>query len=70
MLIGKIRSMAVTFLLEFSRLFSFLDKEYILISTDTNYIQPLQQRSAQVAIRMHTAKKKKRITEKEKAPLQ
>jgi hypothetical protein len=45
----------------------FLDKEYILISTDTNYIQPLQQRSALVAIRMHTAKKRRELQKKKKA---
>jgi hypothetical protein len=44
----------------------FLDKEYILISTDTNYIQPLQQRSVLVAIRMHTTKKEEEELQKKK----
>jgi hypothetical protein len=37
----------------------FFNKEYALIQEDTNYIQFLQQRNALVAIRMHTAKKKR-----------
>jgi hypothetical protein len=38
----------------------FFDKGNILISKDTNYTQPLQQRTTLMALRMHTAKKKKR----------
>jgi hypothetical protein len=41
----------------------FLDKEHILIG-DTNYTQPLQQRIALAVLRMHTAKKERRITKK------
>jgi hypothetical protein len=41
----------------------FLDKEHILIGS-TNYTQHLQQRIALAALRIHTAKKERRITKK------
>jgi hypothetical protein len=45
-----------------------LDKEFILLSRRYQYTQPLQQRSTQVAIRMHTAKKEEEL-QKRKIPL-
>jgi hypothetical protein len=48
----------------------FLDKEYILISEDTNYTQPLQQRSTLAVSRMHTAKRLKKKYKNRKVPLQ
>jgi hypothetical protein len=48
----------------------FFDKGNILISKDTNYIQRLQQRNTLMAAWMHTAKKAKKKTMKEKVPLQ
>jgi hypothetical protein len=45
----------------------FLDKEFILLSRRYQYTQPLQRCSAQVAIRMHTAKKEEEL-QKRKVP--
>jgi hypothetical protein len=39
----------------------FFDKGNILISRDTNYIQPLQQRNTLMAVWIHTAKRKKKL---------
>jgi hypothetical protein len=45
----------------------FRQRAYINIE-DTNYTQLLQQRIALTALRMHTAKKERRITGKKKNP--
>jgi hypothetical protein len=42
----------------------FLDKGNILILKNTNYTQPMQQRSTLMAARMHAAKKKVKKTKK------
>jgi hypothetical protein len=39
---------------------TFFDKRNILISGDTKYIQPLQQRITLMALRIHTSKKEKK----------
>jgi hypothetical protein len=39
---------------------TFFDKGNILISGDTKYIQPLQQRITLMALRIHTSKKEKK----------
>jgi hypothetical protein len=43
---------------------TFFDKGNILISKDINYTQPLQQRNTLMTVRMHTAKKDKRKTQR------
>jgi hypothetical protein len=48
--------------------FPFLDKGNLLISIDTKYTQPLQQRITPGALRMHTAKKRKIQKVKNKSP--
>jgi hypothetical protein len=51
----------------FCLLLLFRQRAYINIG-DTNYTQSLQQRIALAALRMHTAKKEKKIIEKKKSP--